>query len=77
MEKVDLPPMTMQGFSFGEKDITFFNSFSEFFLYLEKMKVEGKGLSFTYLSLDLYTRWWEVLVGAKVGRKIKGQVCWR
>lgn len=70
MEHVGLPPMTM-GAAYEPKRT--FTSFDEFFSYLEK---ESPPLTMSYLSMDLYAEWWR-RKGAKVGRKVKGQIEWK
>lgn len=76
MESVSLPPMTMR--DLYEDDVTF-GSIEEFYSYLEERKQRYGGreaLSMSYLSMDLYAAWWH-RKGAKVGRKIKGEIQWK
>jgi hypothetical protein len=75
MDKVGLPPMTLE--EFGETRT--FESFDAFFSYLEERKKAfdgSEGLSMAYLSVDLYAEWWR-RKGAKVGRKVAGNIQWK
>lgn len=76
MDSADLPPLTLR--DMWEPNRTF-DSFDAFFSYLEERKAEHEGreaLSMSYLSMDLYAEWWR-RKGAKVGRKVKGEIQWK
>jgi hypothetical protein len=72
MSSCELAPMSVDRWD----DKRTFNTYEEFAAYEQTVKAEGGNLSMSYLSLDLYAEWWRRL-GAKVGRKVKGEIVWK
>lgn len=81
LDNPELGPLTLG--NMGSQPITF-ASFDQFFEWVENRIIQrrkenpqaGPGLSMAYLSLDLYAEWWRRR-GAKVGRKINGEIYWK
>lgn len=69
MDDIELAPLQVRSFMMR----TSFNSLEEFFLYEKKRSEGGGNLSTHFVSMDLYAEWWAKR-GAKVGRKIKGEI---
>lgn len=71
MESCNLPPLTADRWG----RVQTFTTYCDFLAWAAEVKAKGGNLSMSYISLDLYAEYWHRL-GARVGRKVKGEIVW-